>query len=276
LKRRKQTFLPPWFDCFNLPRMTIPSANSVVRSIASACALMLACALPQAARAQDSDTPAQADPNLAWPGAEYPWPAQAMQAPTLVSQLDRDGDNPPRRAWHIAGPNLDISLSGLGPFYDDPTIAAPQEWKNSLVLHNSRCGTALLCFTRLGNGVFFPTLDSDALMGYAKALVKTSAPATGRVVKIVEQPGELPRKQLYFLARPLFLTWSLSDAATGENIVRTDYFFDLGGEAGLLVVSVVCDKASHGNVMAWAQEIFRYSYIVHDEKPPLASGAAAP
>jgi hypothetical protein len=157
--------------------------------------------------------------------------------------------------YEITG-GIHIELSDIHPF----RVGEPVEG-TSLVYQDSRASNALVLFTLFGPDEFIPDVDTDGLMGYAKALV--TGAARDETVTIVEPPKQLvDRKTLYLGMRPRMLTWDRTNNKTHTSVRRTDYFFPV--EHGLLVVSIVADARLQPNVRSAAETMMRFGRVLED------------
>ena len=243
--------------------------NTSFRNVVCATLLL---AIPAGTATAQTSAQTPTDPYLTWSGPGYNWPQTSLPAPELESILLKDAEGNPVREFHIRGNGMDIAL-GIGTlrsFCKNPAVSAPTLRPGSLVLSDSNAGDCLLCFTHFDKGAFLPTVNNDALMGVAKALMEQNNPNSGAGMEIVDPPSELPRKQLLLMTRPLFLTWHLSNPASRIDLVCTDYFFTLP-DGSLLVVSAISKPGNHPALRAHTEQLMLNSSIVNpdeDKKEP--------
>jgi hypothetical protein len=226
-------------------------------------ALVLAL-FPSLIFAQSTRDDVGTNPYLSWNGPGYPWPQSSDGAPALTSNYvfeNIEGTTYPRLVHFINGGDLKLSLGNLQPFYLGDKHNILRDWKNSLVLADSGYPGAQICFTLFDKGVFFPELNIDAIMGYAKALASTNNGNSRMTVQIVEPPSELARKEALAVAKPLYITWKIFDPASKTDIQCTDYFFEI--ESGsILVVSVIADSDGQPGVRLAAKNLLRTASFI--------------
>jgi len=191
------------------------------------------------------------DPYASYSGDPLPWPGGARKQLTL-RRVDALLDGQRVQHFEIGG-GPTIVINDLGPF------RLSQAGENaSLVLQDTHVPSAWLFFTVFRKGQFLPQVDEDALMRYAKALVLGAA--KNESIAIIDEPGsEIPRKQVFLGAKPLFVTWERANSETAQTLRRTDYFFESGDS--LLVLSVVAEPASHAAARQAAEDLMRAAYL---------------
>jgi hypothetical protein len=211
---------------------------------------------------------ADKDPYLTWNGPAYPWPNEALPALTLERRVLVNEDQCAIASMHLVGGGVDIGIESLGSFYiPNSPPPPPAGLEKSLIFYNSNVRSGIIAFTHFAKGTFFPDLDKDAVMGYAKALSEKSDPASGLTIEIPEGPSELPRKQMLLMCRPILLTWKTTSPGGKINRTRTDMFVRMN-DGSLVVVSVLADSSSFSGIWAESVEMLRYSGFVKSGESP--------
>lgn len=214
------------------------------------------------------DATEKPNPYLLWTGPAYSWPDQPMETPKLSSKWyippAEEENATPRMNYFIECGNMNVCVDNMNPFHKD-TQSLPQSiLPGALILRDARMMDGTMCFTRVSEGNFIPGPDRDSIMGYAKALTLSSVPGKGLTVEVMKGPSEIGRKELMLLRKPLFLTWSLKQAATKRDFVRTDFFFDLN-DGSILVVSAISGPNTHDILVSDVKEFMRRATLVPKE-----------
>ena len=232
------------------------------------CIALILALFPSLIFAQSFKEGAETNPYLLWNGPAYPWPQSSEGAPVLTSNYifeNIEGTTYPHLAYFITGGDLKLSLGNLQPFYLGDKHNVLRDWKNSLALSDSGYPGAQICFTLFDKGVFFPELNIDSIMGYAKALASTNNGNSRMTVEIIEPPSELARKEALAVSKPLYITWRLSDSVTKTDIQCTDYFFEIEN-GSILVVSVIADSEGQPGVRAAAKNLLLTAGFISKDK----------
>ena len=212
-------------------------------------------ALPQAENAPDKDTNKQT----------YPWPTGKPLPLSIRIGRETAAEGQHNQSYRIAGEGVAIEARDIGPFIIDDTVPRG-DWDGSAVMYDSRTPSGALAFTHFAKGAFLPRADKDSVAAYAAAIVAKDDPERGVHAEIVIQPSELDRKEALLYAKPVYLTWKLSDRNSGANFQRTDFFFSLA-DGSLLVASVVAKPDEEPGVRAAAVEVMRFAWMEEAAHP---------